>query len=43
MLRNAGFTEDEIRESAEAYIASNRSGDVEGLFRWMRAKRPHSH
>jgi hypothetical protein len=37
-LAGRGFTEEQIREWAEAYIATEGSGTVEGLLAWIAEK-----
>ena len=34
-LRDRGFTDEQIREWAETYIAEEASGDVDGLVAWI--------
>jgi len=37
-LRDKGFTDQQIREWAETYIAEEGSGSVDGLIAWIAAK-----
>jgi hypothetical protein len=39
-LKDRGFTEDQIREWAETYIAQEGSGSVDGLIDWI-ARQEH--
>ncbi len=41
-LRARGFSDEQIREWAEAYISESHTGDVEGLLGWIRNRERHS-
>ncbi|MFN2557057.1 MAG: hypothetical protein ABR592_09320 [Nitriliruptorales bacterium] len=40
-LRSRGFSDEQIREWAEAYISACHTGGVDGLFDWIRDRERH--